>query len=236
MEDLGNEQAGLIGEPAVPRAEAVAHAPDRLSTASKLRFAVALQLNGLPSDIVLSQGPFIFEAYYRAPASLIGLAGTMMGFYNMLNGIPIASWADRGTLNELLPSIFPIESWGQRAPWIVVGLPLNSIAALMVLFPPLPIGSEWLPAWYGLTLLAYFTGHTATTQQFYAIPQECCGSKREVASLFAFVTPCAVAMGFLTTGLIPLLIYARRPSTGGVERCCTDPFTDCSVPPACGCY
>lgn len=160
-----------------------------------------------------------------------------MGFYNMLNGVPIANWADRGSLNELLPTVFPIESWGRRAPWIVVGLPLNSIAALMVLFPPFPIGSSWLPAWYALTLFVYFTGHTATTQQFYAVPQECTASKREVASLFAFVTPCAVLMGLLSNGLIPVLIYAQRPSTSsGGEQCCVDPFTDCSAPPACGCY
>ena len=48
---------------------------------------------------------------------------------------------------------------------------LNSLAALMVLFPPFPLGSEWLAAWYGLSLLVYFTGHTATTQQFYATVQ-----------------------------------------------------------------
>ena len=106
-----------------------------------------------------------------------------MGFYNMANGVPIASWADRGTLNARLPSVFPMERWGRRAPWLVMGLPLNSLAAIMVLFPPFPLGSEWLAAWYGLTLRVYFTGHTATTQQFYAIPQELCGSKKEVATL-----------------------------------------------------
>jgi Na+/melibiose symporter-like transporter len=244
-EESDSEEAGLIAA-AVPRHEpqyeaaaaaAAQYVQDRLSTASKLRFAVALQLNALPSDLVLSQGAFIFERYYHAPASMIGLAGTAMGFYNMLNGVPIANWADRGSLNELLPRVFPMETWGRRAPWMVVGLPLNSIAALMVLFPPLPIGSAWLPAWYALTLLVYFTGHTATTQQFYAIPQECTASKREIASLFAFVTPCSVLMNFLSNGIIPLLIYAVRPSssTGG-EQCCADPFTDCGVPPACGCY
>ena len=30
-----------------------------------------------------TQGPYIFEAYYKAPAAFIGAAGTFMGFYNM---------------------------------------------------------------------------------------------------------------------------------------------------------
>lgn len=51
--ELEDESEGLI------RAErdrgAPRHVPDRLSTASKLRFAVALQLNALPSDLVLTQ-------------------------------------------------------------------------------------------------------------------------------------------------------------------------------------
>jgi hypothetical protein len=61
--------------------------------------------------------------------------------------------------------------------------------------------------------------------------------KREVASVFACVAPCDVLMRWLSTGLIPLLIYARRPGApAGGPQCCVDPFTDCTVPPACGCF
>jgi hypothetical protein len=150
----GSETAGLIDEasrrggPPAPTAEVLdlgggASLRDQLSTSDKLRFAAALALNALPADLVLTQAPFIFQAYYRADPALLGLVGAAMGLYNMANGVPIANAADRGTLNARLPSLFPIEGWGRRAPWIVLGMPLNSVAGIMVLFPPLTVGSGW---------------------------------------------------------------------------------------------
>ena len=73
---------------------------DRLSPKDKLIIAASMGLNALPGNIILSQGPYIFEAYYKAPVAAIGFMGTMMGFYNMANGVPIAAMADRGTLNS----------------------------------------------------------------------------------------------------------------------------------------
>lgn len=184
---------------------------------------------------MLSQAPFIFEAYYKAPVVAIGYMGAIMGVYNMLNGVPIAVMADRGTLNERFPTIFPIETWGRRAPWIVIGLPINALAVLMVLFPPLEQGSDWVPEWYGLMLAVYFTGHTASTQQFYALPQELCANKKEVASLFSLIAPAYLISGQLMA-YVPALIYAVRPTVGGAMNCCADPYTDCTTRPNCGCY
>jgi Na+/melibiose symporter-like transporter len=66
---------------------------------------------------------------------------------------------------------------------------------------------------------------------------EQCGSKREIASVFAVVAPFEVVQRILSTSLIPLLIYAQRPSSGGAEgECCVDEWVDCGVMPACGCY
>ena len=108
----GSETAGLIaaepprGPPPPPTAEldlgGGASLSDRLSRSDKLRFAAALALNALPSDLVLTQAPFIFQAYYRADPALLGLVGAAMGLYNMANGVPIANAADRGTLNARL--------------------------------------------------------------------------------------------------------------------------------------
>ena len=50
---------------------------DRLSLVTKLRIGLGLALNSLPSNLVLSQGPYIFEAYYKSPAAMIGAAGAL---------------------------------------------------------------------------------------------------------------------------------------------------------------
>ena len=39
-----------------------------------------------------------------------------------------AGWADSGALNEFR-WLFPVESWGRRAPWMVLGLPLMMFGA-----------------------------------------------------------------------------------------------------------
>jgi Na+/melibiose symporter-like transporter len=258
---------------------------DRLSPKDKLIIAASMGLNALPGNIILSQGPYIFEAYYKAPVAAIGFMGTMMGFYNMANGVPIAAMADRGTLNSCashwqlaarvtstrrqcmianacarsllstacaavlftdysrcsrcaptgFPNTFPIDTWGRRAPWIVIGLPINALAACMVLYPPMDPGSDWIAIWYGLVLAVYFTGHTASTQQYYALPQELCANKKEVASLFSLVGPAYLLSNQLQS-YIPILIYAVRPTVGGAMNCCADPYTDCSAAPNCGCY
>jgi Na+/melibiose symporter-like transporter len=167
-DEESDERVSLIGVEAeeTSTSTSTSSSGDRLGTTAKLRFAMAIALNAVPTDLVLTQAPFIFQAYYRADALLVGLIGTLAGFYNMANGLPIANAADRGWLNARLPWLFPLETWGRRAPWILLGMPFNSLAGVMVLFPPMAAGSQWLPVWYGLLLVIYFTGHTATTQQF----------------------------------------------------------------------
>ena len=60
--------------------------PELPATANQLNCVRAAGDRGpcnYPDVLEFTQGPYIFEAYYKAPAAFIGAAGTFMGFYNM---------------------------------------------------------------------------------------------------------------------------------------------------------
>ena len=42
-------------------------------------------------------GVYIFNMYYGASATAIGVCGIVMGFYNALNGLPLLDWLMLGT-------------------------------------------------------------------------------------------------------------------------------------------
>ena len=125
-DEESDERVSLIGveaeETSTSTSTSSSGESDRLGTTAKLRFAMAIALNAVPTDLVLTQAPFIFQAYYRADALLVGLIGTLAGFYNMANGLPIANAADRGwpRLAECASAVAGCsrwtETWGRRAP------------------------------------------------------------------------------------------------------------------------
>ena len=78
-EGSDSESAALMRGSAIPSASPAVldGGQDRLSLVTKLRIGLGLALNSLPSNLVLSQGPYIFEAYYKSPAAMIGAAGAL---------------------------------------------------------------------------------------------------------------------------------------------------------------
>ena len=79
-----------------------------------LAFSYFGQIYGIA--IFLLYGVFIFNVYYGASASSLGAVGVVMGFYNALNGMPIARYADAGHINRF--RCCRREKCGRRGPWL----------------------------------------------------------------------------------------------------------------------
>lgn len=80
-------------------------------------------------------GVYIFNMYYGASATAIGVCGIVMGFYNALNGLPIARLADAKYLNIKCGSCFPYKKCGRRGPWVALGLPQLALGCLFMFMP-----------------------------------------------------------------------------------------------------
>ena len=85
-----------------------------LTQRNLLAFSYFGQIYGIV--VFVLHGVVIFNLYYGAPAAGLGVVGVIMGFYNALNGLPIARLADAGYLNEKCGGCFPIKKCGRRGP------------------------------------------------------------------------------------------------------------------------
>ena len=85
--------------------------------------------------LFLLHSVYVFNAYYGASATAIGVCGVVMGFYNALNGLPIARLADAKYLNKKCGRCFPYKKCGRRGPWLALGLPQLALGCLFMLMP-----------------------------------------------------------------------------------------------------
>ena len=85
--------------------------------------------------LFLLHSVYIFNVYYGASATAIGLCGILMGFYNALNGLPIARLADAKYLNLKCGRCCPYKKCGRRGPWVALGLPQLALGCLFMLMP-----------------------------------------------------------------------------------------------------
>ena len=90
--------------------------PPRLSLSSKWAFSAAsLGLFGPPAAFLVNRN-ILFISYLGASAATMGVLGIVLGAVNALNGPIISTLADSAYLNRKFPKLFPVETWGRRAP------------------------------------------------------------------------------------------------------------------------
>ena len=65
------------------------------------------------SSFIISS-PVLYTVYFQGDATVVGAIGVIFGFFNAVNGIPIADAADAGVLNRRCRRCFPPSRWGRR--------------------------------------------------------------------------------------------------------------------------
>ena len=73
----------------------------KISVADKGMLAVSnFGVYGCIASFLL-HGPVLYTTYLGGSPQAIGIIGVIMGFFNAVNGLPIAHLADKGYMNKL---------------------------------------------------------------------------------------------------------------------------------------
>eukprot|EP00943_MAST-04B_sp_MAST-4B-sp1_P002224 g2224.t1 len=182
----------------------------------------------------LLHGVFIFNVYYGAPAGGIGVAGVIMGFYNALNGLPIARLADAGYLNEKFGGCFPLKKCGRRGPWVFLGVPQLALASLFLL---MPVSSDpsVLIFWFIFVYLLVSNGFTAVFQSTLAILQETMYTDKMRARQTLMAVPFNLVAYTISGLILPAALFSVTPDV--ITNCCIQPLASCLKGSAqCACY
>ena len=175
----------------------------------------------------------VFVTFYGADAITIGTVGVVVGIWNVINGLPVASAADKGLLNAWFPKRFAMERWGRRAPWMVLGLPSLLLGAVGMWLCPSDASQGAAAAWYALCYFCMVNGMTAHMQSYLASIQELWPTARERAAAVCRQAPFVTLSVLVAVGAVPMLAFSYTPET---DTCCVTPNTDCALKPPCVCF
>jgi Na+/melibiose symporter-like transporter len=199
-----------------------------------------LGVYGCIASFIISS-PILYTTYLGGNPSAIGILGVCFGFFNALNGIPIAHAADSGYLNRICVKCFPAEKWGRRAPWIFIGVPLTAVAGFVMWVPPTyGLGSAAIATWYGVVYFLLANGFTAALQSIMASIQELMPDAKSVAQQVAISQPINLIAYTIAGLVIPSIAFTEAPddATTG-SSCCVQPLQRCLVNDkisSCSCF
>jgi Na+/melibiose symporter-like transporter len=192
-----------------------------------LAFSYFGQIYGIA--LFLLHAVFIFNIYYGASASALGAAGIFMGFYNALNGMPIARYADAGHINRY--RCCRKEKCGRRGPWMAIGIPQLAIACFCLFVSPTtdPTG---LVLWFLFVYFLVSNGFTAGFQSTLGVLQETMFTDKERARQTMLAVPFNMVAYILAGLVVPAALFTQVPDS--VTSCCVQPLSKCAkVPCAC---
>lgn len=228
-------------ETAAGTAAAATERPPRLRVSAAHRALLAISNLGVYCCIAsfIISSPVLYTVYFGGDATAIGAIGVAFGFFNALNGLPIAEAADAGVLNRRCRRCFPSETCGRRAPWIVLGVPVTAAGAVMLWIPPVRSGSPGAAeAWYGVVYFVIAMGFTAALQSIMATVQELMHDAREIAVQTGLGQPVNL-VSYTIAGLVaPAIAFTEAPPSDMTGGCCVQPLQRCDayVGLDCGCY
>jgi Na+/melibiose symporter-like transporter len=193
-----------------------------------LAFSYFGQLYG--AAVFLLHGVLIFNVYYGASAVELGLIGTVMSFYNALNGLPIARLADAGWLNRF--KCFPEKKCGRRGPWVALGVPSLAIGTACCFIAPAK-DSTSLMLWFLFVYFMISNGFTAAFQSTLGILQETMYTVKARATQTMLGVPFQLVAYVLAGLIVPAILFTSVPS--GISTCCVQPLAKC-ITAECPCY
>lgn len=188
------------------------------------------------SSFIISS-PVLYTVYFQGDATIIGAIGVVFGLFNALNGIPIAEAADAGVLNRRCRRCFPPDLWGRRAPWILIGVPITSLGAVLMWIPPVR-GAHAAEAWYGVVYFVIAMGFTAALQSIMATVQELMHDAKEIAVQTGLGQPVNL-VSYTIAGLVaPAIAFTEAPPSEMTGGCCVQPLQRCGTLSDldCGCF
>ena len=115
--------ASLCGCCELPVAPEVSADKEELSSRLQWGFAAGFVGAWGPITTWSTNRITLFVVYYQANVAALSIVGILMSIIDSLNGPLIARCADAGTLNRW--HLFPVATWGRRAPWMALGMPLT---------------------------------------------------------------------------------------------------------------
>lgn len=133
-------------------------------------------------------GPKIYITNFGAQPVVFSIVLFLSQIYDAVNVVPVARWSDAGKLNG---ACFPIDGWGRRAPFALLGLPLLGLGAFLGWVGAAGLGAVAAALWFGLAKFLIATGSTffymaSTSSMFELFPLK--GERVTVTSLMsAFV-------------------------------------------------
>jgi len=199
-----------------------------------------LGVYGCIASFVISS-PILYTTYLGGQPSAIGLLGVLFGTFNAINGLPIAHLADAGYLNRACIQCFPAETWGRRAPWILIGVPLTGLAGFVMWVPPTYGGGPTaIAVWYAVVYFLLANGFTAALQSIMASVQELMPDAKSVAQQVALGQPINLIAYTIAGLVIPSIAFTEAPTDAVLEtHCCVQPLQRCVVTDAmssCACF
>ena len=204
--------------------------PKKITMADKCMLAVSnFGVYGCIASFVL-HGPVLYTTYLGGSPQAIGTIGVIMGFFNAINGLPIAHLADKGYLNKLC-KCFPIESCGRRVPWIAFGVPITALAGLFMWAPPVyGDGPAAIATWYAVIYFVLSCGFTAALQSMMAAVQELMPDAKSISQQTALGQPINL-MAYTITGLVfPSIAFTQAPDDATIDNnCCIQPLQRCEL-------
>ena len=173
-------------------------------------------------------GVTMYNIYFGASAGAIGLLGIIIGFYNALNGMPVARLADAGWANKF--ACFPLKTCGRRGPFIAVGVPILAITAII---GHIRISTEAgvMAFWFAFYYFNISNGFTLSFQSILAVVQETMLSHTERAKQTMMGAPFEILGILFGAGVMPAILFNNRPDS--VTSCCVQPLTACQLGCAC---
>ena len=208
-----------------------AEAVPSITAIDKLVLAVSnFGVYGCIASFIL-HGPILYTTYLGGTPQAIGTIGVIMGFFNAVNGLPIAHLADSGYLNEICVKCFPVARCGRRVPWIVFGVPITAFAGLFMWVPPVYGGGpEAIAAWYAVIYFVLSCGFTAALQSMMAAVQELMPDAKSISQQTALGQPINL-MAYTITGLVfPSIAFTQAPDDSTIKvGCCVQPLQRCTL-------
>jgi hypothetical protein len=161
----------------------------------------------------VNQAPLIFTVWFGADVQLMSLLAMVCQIYDALNAAPFARAPDIGQLNSRL---FPLRTWGRRAPFGVVGSPLFALGVFMAWNGAGFLSPVGAACWFCVFKFILANGMTitylASTSSVYEIYSDKAGRVPVFASRMLWTqVGCAAGMG-LTTQL------AMRTAPGSSDQ------------------
>ena len=189
------------------------------------------------SSFIISS-PVLYTVYFQGDATVVGAIGVIFGFFNAVNGIPIADAADAGVLNRRCRRCFPPSRWGRRAPWILIGVPVAAIGAFMMWVPPVRGLDRAQPRpGMGLSTLSLRWDSRRRCRASWQLSRNSCTTLKQSQSRPLLGNLSIVS--YTIAGLVaPAIAFTEAPPSEMTGGCCVQPLQRCNTLSGldCGCF